>query len=134
MAEDAVQEVFIRLARDPAKPAAAVNLAAYVMRMAQHAAIDLLRTRQRHARQLVLDPEQPAPPERGDRERDEQMASALAELPIEQRTVVQLRIWEGLSMQDIATFLNLSPNTVSSRWRYALEKLSVLLKGLHDPL
>lgn len=123
LAEDAVQEVFMRIARDPARPAAAANLAGYLLRMAQNAAIDLLRIR-RH-RPLVGDCAAPA--DAADHDRDARIAAALASLPEEQRSVVQLRVWEGRSLEEVGGILGVSPNTVSSRWRYAVEKLTHLL-------
>ena len=41
--------------------------------------------------------------------------------------MVQLRVWEGLSLEDTGAALGISPNTASSRWRYALAKLAKLL-------
>lgn len=124
LAEDAVQEVFMRIARDPARPAAAVNLAGYLLRMAQNAATDLLRAR-RH--RPLAEGERAAPTGSADPERDARVATALASLPDEQRLVVQLRVWEGRSLEEAAAVLGISANTVSSRWRYAVEKLSHLL-------
>ncbi len=113
----------MRIARDPARPAAASNLAGYLLRMAQNAATDLLRLR-RH-RPLVGDCAAPA--EASDHDRDARIAAALASLPEEQRSVVQLRVWEGRSLEEVGGILGVSPNTVSSRWRYAVEKLTRLL-------
>jgi RNA polymerase sigma-70 factor (ECF subfamily) len=48
---------------------------------------------------------------------------ALRELPAEQREVVVLRVWGGLTFAEIATALDQSINTVTSRHRYALEAL-----------
>jgi RNA polymerase sigma-70 factor (ECF subfamily) len=132
MAEDAVQEVFVRLARNPDGPAAAANLPAYLLRMAQNAASDQLRDRQRHARQRPLADDLPATSVDGaDPDEADQVARALATLPGEQREVVQLRVWEDRSMEEIAALVGVSANTVASRWRYAVDKLSRQLKGLH---
>lgn len=125
LAEDAVQEVFMRIARDPGHLAAASNLAGYLMRMAQNSATDQLRAHRR--RQLPLDPEQAAPAAGAEPDRDARVAAALASLPEEQRSVVVLRVWEGRSLEEAGAVLGVSSNTVSSRWRYALQKLSHLL-------
>ena len=125
LAEDAVQEVFMRIASDPARPAAAANLAGYLLRMAQNAATDLLRAR--HRRHQPIDAGLAAPVGTADPGRDVRVAAALASLPEEQRSVVQLRIWEGRSLEETGAILGVSANTVSSRWRYALQKLSRLL-------
>jgi RNA polymerase sigma-70 factor (ECF subfamily) len=56
------------------------------------------------------------------------LESALRELPPEQREVVVLRVWGGLTFAEIATALDQSINTVTSRHRYALEALRRELK------
>jgi RNA polymerase sigma-70 factor (ECF subfamily) len=48
---------------------------------------------------------------------------ALAALPVEQREVVYLKVYEGLTLQEIATLCDVSINTVASRYRYALAAL-----------
>jgi RNA polymerase sigma-70 factor (ECF subfamily) len=48
---------------------------------------------------------------------------ALQHLPEEQREVVFLRIWSGLTLQEIADAMETPLNTVASRFRYALDKL-----------
>jgi RNA polymerase sigma-70 factor (ECF subfamily) len=53
---------------------------------------------------------------------------ALRELPGEQREVVVLRIWGGLTFAEIAATLGESINTVAARHRYALETLRRHLK------
>lgn len=52
---------------------------------------------------------------------------AFRELPIEQREVVHLKIYDQMTFNQIAEATGLSINTVASRYRYALEKLQRLL-------
>lgn len=54
---------------------------------------------------------------------------ALAQLPEEQREVVLLRIYEGLSFKDVAARTGAPLGTVHSRYRLALERLRSLLGG-----
>ncbi len=54
---------------------------------------------------------------------------AVEKLPPNQSEVVVLKIWEGMTFLEIAEVLGESPNTVASRYRYALEKLTRLLQG-----
>jgi RNA polymerase sigma-70 factor (ECF subfamily) len=49
--------------------------------------------------------------------------TALRQLPDEQREVVVLKIWAGLTFQQIADMLSAPINTVAARYRYALDKL-----------
>lgn len=53
---------------------------------------------------------------------------ALQSLPHDQREVLVLRIWGGLTFAEIATTLSESINTVGSRYRYALDALRRQLK------
>lgn len=52
---------------------------------------------------------------------------AVLALPAEQREVVVLHIWAGLTFEEAARVLGISPNTAASRYRYGLEKLRELL-------
>jgi RNA polymerase sigma-70 factor (ECF subfamily) len=51
------------------------------------------------------------------------MERAIRELSAEQREVLHLKVYEGLTFQEIADQLDESINTVASRYRYAIEKL-----------
>ena len=48
---------------------------------------------------------------------------ALRALPEEQREVVVLKVWAELTFQEIADLLAAPLNTITARYRYALEKL-----------
>ena len=65
--------------------------------------------------------------------RDE-LADALAELPAEQRAVVHLKLWEGLTFEEIAAALEIPPNTAASRYRYGLDKLRDRLRPLYEEM
>jgi DNA-directed RNA polymerase specialized sigma24 family protein len=58
---------------------------------------------------------------------NESLAHALASLPPEQREAVGLEIDGGLTFAEIGAVAGISPNTAASRYRYALEKLRILL-------
>jgi RNA polymerase sigma-70 factor (ECF subfamily) len=62
-------------------------------------------------------------PEIEDRERARLLQTALGRLPAEQRQVVTLKIWGGLTFAEIAGALDIPANTAASRYRYALEEL-----------
>jgi RNA polymerase sigma-70 factor (ECF subfamily) len=59
----------------------------------------------------------------GNREAELALAQALAELPDEQREVVIMRIWSGMTLEEAAAATGAGLHTVASRYRYALEKL-----------
>jgi RNA polymerase sigma-70 factor, ECF subfamily len=53
----------------------------------------------------------------------------LAELPVEQREVIVLKIWHDYTFEEIGELLDLSPNTAAGRYRYGLQKLRARLNG-----
>ena len=58
-----------------------------------------------------------------ERERADLLQAALRELPEEQRETLVLHIWGDLTFAQISDILSLSINTVSARYRYALQAL-----------
>ncbi len=64
----------------------------------------------------------------GNREASLSLQAALSDLPEEQREVVLMRIWSGMTLEEVATATGVPLNTVASRYRYALEKLRERLK------
>jgi RNA polymerase sigma-70 factor (ECF subfamily) len=48
------------------------------------------------------------------------------------REVVIMKFWGGLTFQQIAETLAISPNTAASRYRYALEQLAQELRGIKE--
>ena len=126
-AQDAVQEGFIRFwrqrqrARDPI---------ALLFASVRSAALDLHRRRRRRElreRKAVEERPMLVSPETDMGARREAVEQALRKLPSEQREVVVLKIWAGLTLSQIAAALSESANTVASRYRYGLEKLAALL-------
>jgi len=129
-AEDVLQTVFIRIVRQRRRLAEARCLDAYVYQIARNEAARFLRRRGRKREDeagaepwLVAAEADSAPGELA-----EQLQAALAQLPPAQREVVVLKIYRDKTFQEIAAILELSQNTAASRYRYALEKLRVLLR------
>lgn len=58
-----------------------------------------------------------------DRERMQLVQSALKQLPADQREVVTLKVWGGLTFAEIAGVLEIPANTAASRYRYGLATL-----------
>jgi RNA polymerase sigma-70 factor, ECF subfamily len=126
---DLLQELFLRAAR---RPAAEIlrDPAAWLFRAARNLHTDY--TRRAGARQRALDryASEPFPDSAGPDENDgglPRAAAALAALTPEQRAVVHLKIWEGLTFARISEVLDIPPNTAASRYRYALANLRSLL-------
>ena len=54
----------------------------------------------------------------------------LAELPVEQREAIVLKIWHGYTFEEIGELLEMSPNTIAGRYRYGLQKIKARLEGV----
>ena len=134
-AKDLLQELCIKLARQEI-PAGIANMRAWLLRIAHHHVIDWLR---RH--RVRRDAEEAAPVEMFAMHEDpdqaelaQRLTRALALLPLEQRSVAQLKLWDGLTFEEIAAVQDIPLNTAASRYRYALEKLRSELRPLYDEL
>jgi RNA polymerase sigma-70 factor (ECF subfamily) len=53
----------------------------------------------------------------------------LADLPVDQREVIVLKIWHEYTFEEIGELLDISPNTAAGRYRYGLQKLRLRLEG-----
>jgi RNA polymerase sigma-70 factor (ECF subfamily) len=124
LAEDLLHQVFAKLLEGgtsfPDVPAA------YLYRAVRNAG---LNTRRNGFRETALDATNACFVHRGgDNEGALALQVALAALPEEQREVVVMRIWSGMTLDEVAAATGVSLNTVASRYRYALQKLREKLK------
>ena len=136
---DALQDVFVKLARNPNALKAAEDERAFLIRLSRNAAIDLMRRRSARDRNAERFGTERLSIFVGTNDPDEeafraQLTQALGELPAEQREVVHLKLWEGLTFEQIASVLEIPANTAASRYRYGLDKLRGLLRPLYDEI
>lgn len=136
---DVLQEIFIKLARQPQLLDAARDERAFLLRLAHNSAIDLMRrrgARAKHHEQFGAEkPSTFAPTDDPDETAFRtELDAALGELPADQRVVVHLKLWSGLTFEEIATTLEIPPNTAASRYRYGLDKLRARLRPLYDEI
>jgi RNA polymerase sigma factor (sigma-70 family) len=142
VAEDLVQEVFLRVQLHLHQLGPQGNFPGWVVRIARNLSIDWLRRGQRASRLLPQVPleemasEPPDPSDKGAREimaMDEESRAlwkAIESLEPEQREILLLRHMEDLSQREIATQLGVDPSTVSRRLGAALKKLQRHLEPL----
>jgi RNA polymerase sigma-70 factor (ECF subfamily) len=136
---DLLQELFVKLARQPALMDKVADSRAFLIRLAHNLAVDLIRrrgTRERTSEKLAAesshifaasaDPDEAAI--RG------AISEALERLPPEQRAIVHLKLWEEMTFEAIAEALGISPNTAASRYRYGLDKLRGHLRLLYEEI
>jgi RNA polymerase sigma-70 factor (ECF subfamily) len=127
-AEDVLQTVFVRIVRKRRHLAAAHYLDAYVHQIARNEATSFLRRRKRPRESDAQPWLVAAEPADTSREEAEALQAALTRLPAVQREIVVLKTYKDKTFREIAAMLDLSLNTVASRYRYGLEKLRALLK------
>ncbi|HET6177249.1 MAG TPA: RNA polymerase sigma factor [Candidatus Sulfotelmatobacter sp.] len=117
--EDMVQQIFLKLLLGQAAPNQPPI--AYLYRAVRNASMNLRRDR-RHEVELAGE-ELWLTHATADKAHVLSLQQALRELPDEQRDTVFLKVWGGMTLQEIAEAVEAPLNTVASRYRYALEKL-----------
>ncbi len=132
-AEDALQAAMVKIALKPKLLAGAHHPWAYFVRMVRNEVLNLTRRRRPAQSLSQCGPLEAAPESLGeDPELAQAVRLAIRRLPAQQSEVVILKLWEEMTFAEIADVLGESPNTVASRYRYALEKLAVHLQPLRD--
>lgn len=135
-AEDVVQHAFMGLIKAGASDNRVRSPMDYLRRSVRNECFSQLRKRARRVEALaasngrLLEPLAAGADQPEDRLALEQ---ALRALPPDQREVVYLKVYEGLSFREIAALADVPPNTAASRYRYAMEKLEKLLGPRSTP-
>ena len=139
-AEDVVQDTFLEVWRravqyEPSRG----GVSAWVVTIARSRAIDRLRAHGRSTRakeNSLSEPKEPHEPmglELAEQRRDrERVLGALSHLPPEQRRVIELAYFDGLTQTEIAARTSDPLGTVKTRMRLAMAKLADLLGGELD--
>ena len=124
-AEDVLQETFLALFRLPQRPQEPEH---YCIRSFRNRALNQRRSLWRRlTRELEsLRWFEPSP---GESEAERAAMRGLAELPVEQREVIVLKIWHQFTFGEIGGLLDISPNTAAGRYRYGLQKIKLQLEG-----
>ena len=125
-AEDVIQETFLALMQKPVPPREPEH---YCLRSFRNRALNHKRSLWRRlTRELEAHRWFEKSPGESPAERD--AMRCLAELPMEQREVVVLKIWNQYTFEEIGGLLEISPNTAAGRYRYGLQKIKNQLEGL----
>ena len=136
LAEEVTQDVFMKLwQRSQRYDAGRGRFSAWLLSVTRFAAIDRLRQEGRRpsvVEQSGDDPDEQAsleqllPSDHASWVRGQHLRLLLEELPSEQRQVVELAYFGGLTHSELASYLGLPLGTVKGRLRLALEKLRAL--------
>jgi RNA polymerase sigma-70 factor, ECF subfamily len=126
-AQDALHQVFLKLIENGSLSEAA-DKKAYLFACVRNAVLNDYNLQRRNIA-LEADSIWFSPPDR-DYAAEQNLRRALNALPDDQREVIVLHVWCELTFSQIGDLLDVSSNTIASRYRYALGKLrdSVLPK------
>ncbi len=133
-AEDVVHDVFVVFVRDIDKFRLTGSLKGYLLTCVANRARNQRKKTQRRAAGLARpggvtkDRETPTD-SLVCNEQFEQLRSAMARLPYEQREVLMLRTQSDLTFCSLADQLGISVSTAKSRYRYGLDKLKSFFNG-----
>jgi RNA polymerase sigma factor (sigma-70 family) len=141
-AEDIVQEVFLSVWRKAATyQRQHGSVYSWLQAIVHHRAIDRLRSvayRNNQWASLQVEGEQDPPSPQRDvweeawqKEQGQLILSALAQLPAEQRDVIELAYFQGYTHTEIAAQKQIPLGTVKGRMRLGLQKMKNLLQA-HD--
>lgn len=149
VAEDVVQETFVRVVQNAADFKHEARFTTWVYTITRNLCIDHLRKRalRKHPSldesrgeegdgptlgEQTADPRASVEREATGTELKERIARAVDTLPDEQREVFLMREIANLPFKEIAEITNVPENTVKSRMRYALERLQEALAEYED--
>ncbi len=139
-AEDLTQEIFLALWQGKTYEAGRGSLSSFLVMLTRSRAIDRLRARGRNVRFLqrwsqIMTTASPSPSPfelATINQRSELVRHALTQLAANQRQVLELAYYEGLSQTEIATRLNTPLGTVKTWSRQGLLNLKKNLQALID--
>jgi RNA polymerase sigma-70 factor (ECF subfamily) len=144
-AMDLMQEVFLGVYRNLHRFRGDAKFSSWIFRIAHNKAVDMNRRK----RLLMIQPkigesdeadtfaaipgETSLEPDArvGAQQQNQQITKMLIELPIEQRLVVELKIFQSQTFEEIADMQDISINTAKTRFYTALRKLKVVSEKSH---
>ncbi len=145
---DLMQEVFLGVYRNLHRFRGESQFSTWLFRIAHNKAIDMARRRPSstslesaledagdliEARWQQLDdvPEQDPQALLDERQRNALILAQMGELPLEQRLVVELKVFQSLTFEEIAELQDISANTAKTRFYTALRRLKALMEQDH---
>ena len=131
LAEDAVQETFLKVYRSLPQFGGGCSIKTWIMKIGVNTCRDMLRSAWfRHHDRRIAPEELPIPAEENlQPEESDDLGRAILELPVKYKDVILLYYYQDMNQDEIAEILRVSAPTVSRRLKRAQEKLRDVLKG-----
>jgi RNA polymerase sigma-70 factor (ECF subfamily) len=123
VAEDVLQEVFMELLQHGTVPEEPKS---YLFRAVHNRSLNQIRQEHQDIGLSEIEPWFESPGH--DPAAQMTLQSGLLQLAAEQRQVLALHVWGGLSFAEVGDVLEVSANTAASRYRYALQKLREIMR------
>jgi len=141
LAEEIVQEAFLALWRTPETyDPGRGSVRSWLMGMVHHRAVDAVRREEAHRRRAEasiptavseeVDPAEEVVEALGIPQERRLVRAALQELPDEQRSVIEMMYFDGLSQSQVADKTGTPLGTVKSRTLLGMRRLRAALEGL----
>jgi len=133
-AEDAVQETLVRCWRDLPTLRDPARFDGWLHRLLIHAVNDEFRSQRRHSAKVrVLHVEPAQADASGAIALREELQRAFERLTVEHRSVLVLRLYLGLSIEETAAAIGIPAGTAKSRLYYATEAMRLALEANARP-
>ncbi len=138
-AMDLMQEVFLGVYRNLHRFRGDAKFSSWIFRIAHNKAVDMNRRRRLLSNQLRINDDEfdildilpgdtgNEPDEKlGTQQQNGKITRMLARLSLEQRLVVEFKVFQSLTFDEIAVIQDISANTVKTRFYAALKKLKAV--------
>lgn len=133
-AEDVMHDVFLSFTVNIEKFSLTGSLKGYLLTCVANRARNMNKTKRQQS--IELNPAEPVNSNSDEplqaiicNEQLQQLSSAIAKIPYDQREVIMLHFQAGMTFRTVGKSLGISANTAKSRYRYGIEKLYSILDG-----
>jgi RNA polymerase sigma-70 factor, ECF subfamily len=134
-AEDLAQESFVRLVGQRLKPERLKNPGGFLVRVARNLSLDYLKSRRKLSSfDELLESDHPHNPGNEQSEREEIVQMELEKLPTIYREVLELNLFCGYKLEEIAAMLDKSPDAIWARASRARTQLRHAVAAALDAL
>jgi RNA polymerase sigma-70 factor (ECF subfamily) len=131
-AVDIAQITFLKIHENRHRYRAGATVASWVFTIARNTALDHLRSAPKRREVYGIETEHAADSPKRDRLRDDQVREAIQKLPDDQRQVILLHWYGGLTFEEVAKVVGASGAAVRVRAHRAYKKLRGSLSNLQE--